>query len=98
MAFTAQNPPRLWKRYVDDTFIMQYAEHNKQLFHYINNIDSTIKFSIKATRENDFIPFVDILVTQGQTGTALTKYCIINSLANRAKTVSLIPQHFRTEL
>ena len=40
---TAWNKPRLEKRFVGKTFVIQYREHKGYFLLYINNIDSTIK-------------------------------------------------------
>ena len=42
------NPPRLWKMFVDDTFVIQCIENKDNFLQHINNIDSAIQF----TREN----------------------------------------------
>ena len=52
---TTCNPPRLWMRYVDDTFVIQREDH-------INNIDPAIKFTVEGNQENGAIPFLDTLV------------------------------------
>ena len=28
---TALHPPRMWKRYLDDTFVIQYQSHKKRI-------------------------------------------------------------------
>ena len=34
---TAPNPPRLWLRYVDDSFVIKQVEHSQQFLHHINS-------------------------------------------------------------
>ena len=38
---SAPHPRCLWLRFVDDTFVINKAEHSQQLLHHINNQDST---------------------------------------------------------
>ena len=45
---TAQNPPRLWKRFVDNTYAVQYTKHKENIIQHINNIDSAIKLQQKT--------------------------------------------------
>ena len=46
---TAQNLPRLWKRFVDNIFVVQDTEH-KENFLQLINIGSAIKFTVEDTR------------------------------------------------
>ena len=34
-----QNHPRLWRRYVDDTFVIQQTEYKENFLGHINSID-----------------------------------------------------------
>ena len=36
---TAESPQKLWKRYVDDTFIIQDPQHKDKFLPHINSID-----------------------------------------------------------
>ena len=62
---TAPNPPWLWLRYVDDTFVIQQAEHIHQLLQHINSFDKHIQFIAKILKDNGSSPFLDTLVYQG---------------------------------
>ena len=53
---TAPNPPRLWLRYVDDTFVIQQAEHSQQLLQHINSIDPHIQFTTESPKDNALSP------------------------------------------
>ena len=56
---SAINPPQVWYRFVDDTWVIQ-----KQAFlDHINSIDPAIKFTVEGTQGNGAIPFLDTLVT-----------------------------------
>ena len=60
---TAPHPPSLWKRFVDDTFVILEAQHKDQFFHHINSLDENIKFTAETTKADGSIPFLDMLVT-----------------------------------
>ena len=49
---SAPNPSRLWFRYVDDTFIIQEAEHSQQFLQYINSIDPHSHFTTEVSSSN----------------------------------------------
>ena len=42
---TAKNPPKIWKRYVDDTCVILSSASKDEFFHHINSIDSRIQFT-----------------------------------------------------
>ena len=69
---TAVNPPRIWRRYVDDTFVIQKQIHRKEFLQHINSVDPSILFTAEDTRPDGSIPFLDTLVTPQEDGT-LTK-------------------------
>ena len=39
---TALHPPRIWKRYVDDTFVLQHQAHKEEFLQHINTVDPSI--------------------------------------------------------
>ena len=44
---TVLHPPRIWRRYVDDTFVVQQKSHKEELFQHINTVDTSIKFTME---------------------------------------------------
>ena len=42
---TAPIPPRIWLRYVDDTFIIHKAEHSLQFLLHLNSLKPNIQFT-----------------------------------------------------
>ena len=54
--------PSLWLRFVDDTFVINRAEHSQDLLHHINNQDQHIQFTVEPTQQSS-LPFLDTLVT-----------------------------------
>ena len=69
----SQNPPRLWKRYVDDAFVIQQTKHKQNILQHIYSIDSAIKFTVEDTRPNGSMPFLDTLVIPEHNGTLCTR-------------------------
>ena len=59
---TFHNPPSLWLRFVDDTFVINKAEHSQDLLQHINNQDPHIQFTVEPTQQGS-LPFLDTLVT-----------------------------------
>ena len=64
--------PHLWLRYVDDTFVIQEAEHSQQLLQHINTQDPCIQFTMEEPDEDGLLPFLDTLVSPGPNNTLTT--------------------------
>ena len=47
----ALNPPRIWRSYVDDTFVVQQESQKDEFFQHIDTVDTPIQFTV----EEDFI-------------------------------------------
>ena len=60
---TAVNPPRWWKRFVDDTFVILKKDHKEEFLQHINSVDPSIQFTTEEQKEDGSMPFLDILVT-----------------------------------
>ena len=56
------HPSSLWLRFVDDTFVINRAEHSQDLLHHINNQEADIQFTVEPTQQGS-LPFLDTLVT-----------------------------------
>ena len=69
---TAPHPPSLWKRYVDDTFVIQEEQYKNEFFHHINSIDNNITFTAETTKADGSMPFCDTLVTPQNDGSLAT--------------------------
>ena len=69
---TAPHPPSLWKRYVDDTFVIQEEQHNEEFFQHINSIDPNITFTAETTKADGSMPFLDTSVTSQSDGSLAT--------------------------
>ena len=70
---TAPHPPSLWKRFVNDTFVILESQHKDEFFHHINSLDNNIKFTAENTRADGSIPFLDTLVTPQGDGSLQTR-------------------------
>ena len=60
------NAPLLWKRFVDDTFVILKKAHKEEFLTHINSVDSNIQFTSEDQKNQDLrgsLPFLDILVT-----------------------------------
>ena len=54
--------PTLWLRFVDDTFVINKAEHSQAVLQHINSQDPHIQFTVEPTQQGS-LPFLDTLVT-----------------------------------
>ena len=59
---TSPHPPSLWKRYVDDPFLVIKSAHKSSYLDHIYSVDQCIQFTGEDSRINGSIPFLDILV------------------------------------
>ena len=59
----AVNPPRLWKRYVDDTFVILQQSQEEEFLQHINSVDPSIRFTKEEPRQDGSMPYLDTLVT-----------------------------------
>ena len=69
---TSPTPPSLWKRFVDDTFIMIKKEDRNSFLQHLNSIHQNIKFTCEEVRDDGSMPFLDILVTSKEDGSLST--------------------------
>ena len=69
---TFLNPPKFWRRYVDDTFVIIKKTKVDEFHNHINNIEASIKFSIEHETNNS-IPFLDVCVSREASGGLMTK-------------------------
>ena len=74
---TALHPPRIWKRYVDDTFVLQHQAHQEEFLQHINTVDPSIQFTVEEAKEDGSIPFLDTISKPEEDGT-FTIGCIEN--------------------
>ena len=58
---TAEHPPRIWRRYVDDTFCVMKKTDVEGFLDHLNSIRPTISF-IMEQEEDGKLPFLDTLL------------------------------------
>ena len=66
---TVVNPPRIRKRYLNDTFVIQQQIHIELFLLHINSVDPSILFTVEDTRPYGSRPFLDTLVKPHEHGT-----------------------------
>ena len=59
---SAEHPPRIWKRFVDDTFVVQRTSDRDRFLEHINPIDQCIQFTVEHMTAYGSMPFHDALV------------------------------------
>ena len=64
---TAPTRPRLWKRYVDDTFCILRKGSTEELLHHLNRVRLTIKFTVEW-EEDGTLPFLNTLLRRREDG------------------------------
>ena len=60
---TAKNPPKLWKRFVDDTCVILSSRSKEEFYQHINSIDPRIKFTTEESKPDGSIPFLEFSYT-----------------------------------
>ena len=65
---TSPNPPLMWKRFVDDTFVVIKKAHKEEFLTHLKSVDKNIQFTGEESRPDGSIPFLDILITPGEDG------------------------------
>ena len=70
---TAQNPPKMWKRYADDTCVILDSTRKEEFFQQIHSIDPNIQFTSEDPKPDGSIPFLDTLVMSQPDGSIKTR-------------------------
>ena len=65
---TAPSTPKIWKRFVDDTFTIIQKTQKDAFLEHINSIDTNIHFTYEDPKEDGSIPFLDMLITPDEDG------------------------------
>ena len=69
---SAQNPPSLWRRFVDDTLTIMKSSQVESFLNHLNLIDHHIQFTKEESRPDGSMPFLDILITPKEDGSLNT--------------------------
>ena len=83
---TAPHPPSLWRRFVDDTFVVIQSAHKDSFIEHINSIDGGIQFTMEDCGSDGSMPFWTLLSYPNQmaisplqcTGSQSRLTCICN--------------------
>ena len=71
---TADHPPKVWKRHVDDLFSTVHKIYLQELPQHINNLHPQTQFS-KEEENNSTLPSLDTLVQRNHDKTISVKIC-----------------------
>ena len=71
---TAPSTPKIWKRFVVDTFTIIQKADKDAFLDLINSIDSNIHFTYEDSKEDGSIPFLDMLITPDEDGRLTPMY------------------------
>ncbi len=66
---TFRRPPKIWKWYVDDTFVILSKYVTRSFLVHINNINDAIQFTVGSENENGELPCLDCLIKRNPDGT-----------------------------
>ena len=69
---TSSTPPKIWRRFVDDTFTIIKKENKNSFLQHLNSIHHSIKFTCEEEKEDGSMPFLDILITPAEDGSLNT--------------------------
>jgi len=67
---TFLDPPRLWKRYVDRTFVIMKKSKLFKFLTHLNTIESSIQFTTE--KKKGCLPFTDLLIKRSPSGHLLS--------------------------
>ena len=71
---TFHTPPKLWVRYVDDTFFVIEEQYAEEFHKHLNSISPSIMFTLER-EQNQSLAFLDVKVTRNKDNTiSLTIY------------------------
>ena len=65
---SSPNPPLLWRRFVDDTFVVMKKSHREEFLQHLNSVDNNIQFTSEEPGPEGALPFLDILIKPDQEG------------------------------
>ena len=66
------DPPKFWKRYVDDVCVAMREDQIETFLDHLNNIELTIQFTVETETEDGTLPFLDICLHHEEEGTVQT--------------------------
>ena len=67
LALKTKLAPKIWKRYVDDTFRVIEKVNARYLLNHLNSLCHSIQFTIELEKDRS-LPFLDTLLTRRENG------------------------------
>ena len=65
---SSPHTPSVWKRFVDDTFVIMKKAHKEEFLTHLNSVDSNIQLTTEEPRPDRSLTFLDILITPDKDG------------------------------
>ena len=65
---TSPHPSLMWKRFVNDAFVVIKAAHKQQFLEHINFIDHHIQFTSEDSKPDGSLPFLDTMIPPKEDG------------------------------
>ena len=84
---SAVHPPSIWKRFVDDTFVVIESSRKEEFLDHINNLDPHIQFTTEGAKPDTKPTRTDLYLQWDSHHHLSAKYSVINTLRQRAKTI-----------
>ena len=56
---SSPNPPLLWRRFVDDTFVIMKKCHREEFMKHLNSVDKNIQFTAEEPGPEGALPFLN---------------------------------------
>ena len=69
---TSSTPPKIWRRFVGDTFTIIKKKNKNSFLQHLNSIHPSIKFACEEEKEDGSMPFLYILLTPAEDGSLNT--------------------------
>ena len=69
---SAAHPPSIWRRFVDDTFVVIESSRKEEFLDHINNLDPNIQFTTEDAKTDGSLPFLDTLIHKMPDNSLLT--------------------------
>ena len=69
---TFHSPPRFWKRYVDDTFMVLPCNLVQEFLSHLDSIEACIQFTFEKETEDGKLPFLDVCLCRESDGSITT--------------------------
>ena len=69
---TYPNPPKFWKRYVDDVCVAMKRDETNDFLNHLNSIELTIQFTVETEDDDNTLPFLDTRLHHMEGGTIQT--------------------------